>query len=75
MMSKMYALLILKDSDSYWSNSIAVSADIRKLRAIVPTVSTWYSGSSDKFNDPYCVTYSDEGIYPRYRIEEVVHLV
>lgn len=72
-MNKCYGLYVLKSEDSLWSNVIAVSNSIEKL-AVFFLHNTRYVGSYDKFNAPNMVSYSDEKVYPRYKIEELPYV-
>lgn len=74
-MNKCYALHVLKDEGSYWSDVIAVSNSIDKLSPfIVSKNNCQYVGSYDKINSPYIVRYTEEGLYPRYKIAEIPYV-
>lgn len=76
-MNKCYALHVLKDGHSCWSNVIAVSKSIDKLSVFFITAtknSPQYVGTYDKHNEPNIVRYTEEGIYPRYKIEEIPYV-
>lgn len=74
-MNKCYALYVLKSDDSLWSNAIAVSNEINKLSVFMITKeNTHYVGSYDRLNSPNVVMHTKEGVYPRYKIEEIPYV-
>lgn len=74
-MNKCYALYVLKDEGSIWSNAIAVSNSIDKLSVFIITKdSSQYVGSYDNANAPHVVRYTKEGLYPRYMISEIPYV-
>lgn len=74
-MNKCYALYVLKNDESVWSNAIAVSNSIDKLSVFFITKDdTQYVGSYDKHNSPNVVRHTTEGVYPRYKIEEIPYV-
>lgn len=71
---KMYGLRRLADENSIWSDVIAVSSEIEKLTPFMFAKSVT-CGSNDTFNSPKMVRFTDEKVYPRYRIDEVLFVV
>ena len=74
-MNKCYALYVLKSDESVWSDAIAVSNSIDKLSVFfIAKDNTQYVGSYDKHNSPNVVRHTKEGVYPRYKIEEIPYV-
>lgn len=74
-MSKCYALYMLKDEGSLWSDVVAVSNSIDKLSPfVISKDGCQYVGSYDSQNSPYVVRYTKEGLYPRYKIAEIPYV-
>lgn len=78
-MTKLYALRVLHDNESNWSDVIACSHEIDKLTPFIYfPKGRWrelYSGSYDKHNNSKIVRYTHADFYPRYVIEEIPYVI
>lgn len=74
-MSKHYGLRVRKKEDAMWSDIIAVSPSIQKLRVFMCSPdNTTFVGTPDKHNTPNVVSYTDPKTFPCWQIEEIIYV-